>query len=1146
MRYHRLYRMAVTIGIPFFLAVFALGTVQPAVSALDSTIITEDNFLSADPGFSGEKISQLFQKIDSPFASYSEQISGQTYTAGDVFWMGSQGMDYGISPKVLLSIFAFENRLISAPETRLMPAVQSLTQSLVADYKAYEAGERTITLANGSTPNVGQTNPASFALARHFAPSANSEFDLQIILGRWQAKYNNLFSVFPQELGVAAQSSPDVAPFLRLPFDQPTDSFLAINSFFDHYNHPTTNDPNPGSIKRFDGASISAATFDVCTLGVNCYVGHNGLDYSTGAGRAVLAAASGTVIYYYYNTNSSAGNIDSGLIIDHGNGYQTAYWHMDPISVRMGDTITKGQVVGLSGNIGRSSGAHLHFGVKTNNTKWIDPYGWWSTTSTTDPWGDSRWLFGSGLIANDREASMQFFYRSYWSHDSAGYGNGSTYTLNVNSAASSTNWAIWSTYLETAGNYEVLAYFPKKTDSTSSAQYRVFYSSGSKVVTINQVNSGDAWVSLGTFAFNHGSAAVILNDYTNTTESGKKVYFDAIKWQPWNSSPPTDIQISASNVAENVPTGTTVGTLTAVDPDAGDSSAFSLVSGTGSTDNNDFSISGSKLLTAGALDYETKNSYSIRVRATDVAEKTFEKVFTISVTNANDSPTGLTLNNLSIAENSASGTAIGTFSATDQDSSETFTYSLVSGTGSDNNSSFSISGTTLKSGGVFDYETQKTYKIRVRVADHGGLYYEKALSISVTNVNEAPTNLTLSSTTIREAQPAAAQVGALTTVDPDSANTFSYSLVPGSGSTDNSSFAITANVLSTAAVLDYESKTIYAIRIRSTDQGGLYIEKAITIAVTPQNEFFPVDLALSGDHIAENQPAGAPIGTLSTTDADLGDSFAYALVSGAGSDDNAMFTIDAATLVTAQPFDFESRDQLSIRVRTIDSGGLTFEKIFMISVTDVDEAPTDLLLDPAAIAEAQPNGTTVGELSLVDPDAGSTGAFSLISGAGSTDNASFTIQGSSLNTAKALDYETKQSLSIRVRGTDQGGLSIEKVFTIQVLPVNEYAPIALNLSAASIPENSSMDSTIGTLSTQDADLSDSHFYELVGGDGSEDNACFAVDADHLLVNCLLDYEQKNVRSIRVRVTDSGGLTFERVFLITLIDRQESLFPLVFQ
>lgn len=103
----------------------------------------------------------------------------------------------------------------------------------------------------------------------------------------------------------------------------------------------------------------------------------------------------------------------------------------------------------------------------------------------------------------------------------------------------------------------------------------------------------------------------------------------------------------------------------------------------------------------------------------------------------NEAPTALSLSPSAVAENQASGTVVGTFSTTDPDVGNTFTYSLVSGSGSGDNAVFTVSGNTLKTAAVFDYEAKSSYAVRVRTTDQNSLYYEKAFTVSVTNVTDA-------------------------------------------------------------------------------------------------------------------------------------------------------------------------------------------------------------------------------------------------------------------------------------------------------------------------------------------------------------------------------------------------------------------------
>ena len=90
---------------------------------------------------------------------------------------------------------------------------------------------------------------------------------------------------------------------------------------------------------------------------------------------------------------------------------------------------------------------------------------------------------------------------------------------------------------------------------------------------------------------------------------------------------PADIALSNSSIAENSANGAVVGALSSLDPEAGDSATFTLVDDAGGR----FAISGSDLVVAGALDYESATSHQVTVQVTDSADNTYEKTFTIAV-----------------------------------------------------------------------------------------------------------------------------------------------------------------------------------------------------------------------------------------------------------------------------------------------------------------------------------------------------------------------------------------------------------------------------------------------------------------------------------------------------------------------------------
>ena len=135
------------------------------------------------------------------------------------------------------------------------------------------------------------------------------------------------------------------------------------------------------------------------------------------------------------------------------------------------------------------------------------------------------------------------------------------------------------------------------------------------------------------------------------------------------------------------------------------------------------------------------------------------------------------------------------------------------------------------------------------------------------------------------------------------------------------------------------------------------------------------------------------------------------------------------------------------RVRATNSGGASANTNTASATTlSINNTPTDIALSSSSISENQPVGTAVGNFSTTDPDVGNTFTYTLVSGIGSTDNASFAISGSTLQTAAVFDYEAKNTYSIRVRTTDQGGLWFEKTFTISVLNVAEVAPTITGIS----------------------------------------------------------------------------------------------------
>jgi murein DD-endopeptidase MepM/ murein hydrolase activator NlpD len=88
---------------------------------------------------------------------------------------------------------------------------------------------------------------------------------------------------------------------------------------------------------------------------------HKGLDISGPIGTPVYAPANGTVTF-----SGTDGGYGICIVLNHGNGITTRYAHMHRTSVKVGQTVTRGELIGLMGNTGRSTGPHLHYEVRLN------------------------------------------------------------------------------------------------------------------------------------------------------------------------------------------------------------------------------------------------------------------------------------------------------------------------------------------------------------------------------------------------------------------------------------------------------------------------------------------------------------------------------------------------------------------------------------------------------------------------------------------------------------------------------------------------------------------------------------------------------------------------------------------------------------
>jgi murein DD-endopeptidase MepM/ murein hydrolase activator NlpD len=97
---------------------------------------------------------------------------------------------------------------------------------------------------------------------------------------------------------------------------------------------------------------------------------HWGIDIGGKIGNPIYATDQGVVVYSGWN-NFGYGNL---IVLDHGNGFQTVYAHLDTLAMGCGDYAFQWDIIGTMGSTGNSSGPHLHFEIRTANYGKVNPH----------------------------------------------------------------------------------------------------------------------------------------------------------------------------------------------------------------------------------------------------------------------------------------------------------------------------------------------------------------------------------------------------------------------------------------------------------------------------------------------------------------------------------------------------------------------------------------------------------------------------------------------------------------------------------------------------------------------------------------------------------------------------------------------------
>ena len=539
-------------------------------------------------------------------------------------------------------------------------------------------------------------------------------------------------------------------------------------------------------------------------------------------------------------------------------------------------------------------------------------------------------------------------------------------------------------------------------------------------------------------------------------------------------------------IAENLPSGSSVGTVTAMDPDLStvangmlsyrfeESASIPL-----------FAVdSAGEITTTRSLDREERESYTLTLVVSDgcipTCSLSIETTVSLTVVDENDNAPlfiqGPAL--VQIAENSADGFVTAQYIAEDRDSGTNAEISYVLSFSGDS-VPFRLNPQTgvLSVDGVIDYEMIQLYRVMISARNPDGTESAVTTEIEVLNLNDNTPIFSQNPYVMLIPEHSTAETISVSATDEDLGDEgdVRYFIVAGNFQNSFSIDSVTG-VISIVNDIDRETVTSFNLTVRASDRGALQFRRStanVEITVTDVNDNSP-DFLMDPYSTQVREDVGVPFNILQAMafDADeRGNPNSDIIYSITGGNDEGTFVIDVSTgqIQVVQSLDFETTPSYTLNLLASDRGSpvMTNATTVTINLINVNEDPPMINGDRAVeISELAAVGSVVAVFDALDPD-NNVVTFAITSG--NAEN-KFSIGNSSgqITLMNSLDYETIASYMLGIVASD-GQQSSSVTLNITVLDENEFAPEFIGESSFSINEEQLDGTLVGTIVARDAD-----------------------------------------------------------------------------